>query len=130
MSEAQLLEERGGRTSSSKHVDDSMTSIEEDQELRGPNVSEFFCEEQKEEPLRASDGKILFRYSSEFIKYWQNLVIIFAMYNSVTIPIAIFYDIHGPSVISGNTIALVDALVDFIFLIDIILTFRTTYLDT
>ena len=130
MSEAQLLEERGGRTSSSKHVDDSMTSIEEDQELRGPNVSEFFFEEQKEEPLRASGGKILFRYSSEFIKYWQNLVIIFAMYNSVTIPIAIFYDIHGPSVISGNTIALVDALVDFIFLIDIILTFRTTYLDT
>ena len=107
-----------------------MTSIEEDEELRGPNVSEFFCEEQKEVPIRASDGKILFRYSSEFIKYWQNIVIIFAMYNSVTIPIAIFYDVHGPSIISSNAIALVDALVDFIFLIDIIITFRTTFLDT
>lgn len=113
-----------------KAVDDSATSIEEDKELLGPNLSEFFCEEAKEEPLRASDGKILFRYSSEFIKYWQNLVIIFAMYNSVTIPIAIFYDVHGPSIISSNTIALIDALVDFIFLIDIIITFRTTYLDT
>jgi hypothetical protein len=80
--------------------------------------------------LTASDGKILFRYSSDFIKYWQNLVIIFAMYNSVTIPIAIFYDVHGPSIISSNIIGLVDALVDFIFLIDIILTFRTTFLDT
>ena len=107
-----------------------MTSIEEDEETRGPNLSEFFEKEQKEAPLRASDGKILFRYSSDFIKYWQNLVIIFAMYNSVTIPIAIFYDSHGPSIISGNIVALIDALVDFIFLIDIILTFRTTYLDT
>ena len=113
-----------------KGVDDSATSIEEDMELRGPNLSEFFCEETKEVPLQASDGKILFRYSSEFIKYWQNLVIIFAMYNSVTIPIAIFYDVHGPSIIRSNTIALIDALVDFIFLIDIIITFRTTYLDT
>ena len=52
------------------------------------------------------------------------------MYNSVTIPIAIFYDVHGPSIISSNIIGLVDALVDFIFLIDIILTFRTTFLDT
>ena len=119
-----------GHTSSVKGSDASMTSIEEDEELRGPNVSEFFCEEQKEVPIRASDGKILFRYSSEFIKYWQNIVIIFAMYNSVTIPIAIFYDVHGPSIISSNAIALVDALVDFIFLIDIIITFRTTFLDT
>lgn len=119
-----------GQSSSQKGSDASLTSIEEDEELRGPNVSEFFCEEQKEEKLRASDGKILFRYSSEFIKYWQNVVIIFAMYNSVTIPIAIFYDVHGPSIISSNVIALVDALVDFIFLIDIIITFRTTFLDT
>ena len=119
-----------GQSSSQKGSDASLTSIEEDEELRGPNVSEFFCEEQKEEKLVASDGKILFRYSSEFIKYWQNVVIIFAMYNSVTIPIAIFYDVHGPSIISSNEIALVDALVDFIFLIDIIITFRTTFLDT
>lgn len=98
--------------------------------MRGPDLSEFFCEEQKEAPVRASDSKIIFRYSSEFIKYWQNMVIIFAMYNSITIPIAIFYDVHGPSIISSDTIALVDALVDFIFLFDIIITFRTTYLDT
>jgi hypothetical protein len=58
------------------------------------------------------------------------MVIILAMYNSITIPISIFYDTHGPSFISGNTIGLIDALVDLIFLIDVILTFRTTYLDT
>lgn len=58
------------------------------------------------------------------------IVIAFAMYNSITIPIAIFYGEHGPTWISSNLIAFVDAMVDFLFLIDIIITFRTTYLDT
>jgi len=57
------------------------------------------------------------------------MVIVFAMYNSVTIPIAIFYGDYGPSLISSNTIAFVDAMVDFIFLVDIVITFRTTFLD-
>lgn len=109
---------------------DGETSAEEDEESRGLNVDEFFAEEQKEEKLVASDGKILFRYSSKFIQHWSNMVIVLAMYNSITIPISIFYDVHGPSFISSSTIGLIDACVDLIFLIDVILTFRTTYLDT
>ena len=88
MSEAQLLEDKNGNSSQKEEE----TSIEENEELRGPNLTAFFVAEQKEAPLKASDNKILFRYSSEFIKYWQIMVIILAMYNSVTIPIAIFYD--------------------------------------
>jgi len=80
--------------------------------------------------MRASDGKILFSHKSTFIKYWSNTVILFAMYNSVTIPIAIFYGDDGPSVIGSETILLIDAMVDLLFLIDVILTFRTTFLDT
>ena len=58
------------------------------------------------------------------------MVIVLAMYNSVTIPMAIFYGEDGPSFISSESIALIDALVDLIFLIDVIITFRTTFLDT
>ena len=58
------------------------------------------------------------------------MVIVLAMYNSVTIPLAIFYEKDGPTFISSETIALVDALVDLTFLIDVVITFRTTYLDT
>lgn len=58
------------------------------------------------------------------------MVIVLAMYNSVTIPMAIFYGDDGLSLISGEYIALIDALVDLIFLVDIVLTFRTTFLDT
>lgn len=58
------------------------------------------------------------------------MVIILAMYNSVTIPMAIFYEGDGPSMIQSEMITVIDALVDLTFLIDVILTFRTTYLDT
>lgn len=58
------------------------------------------------------------------------MVIVLAMYNSVTIPMAIFYGEDGPSIISSEGIALIDSLVDLIFLIDVIITFRTTFLDT
>ena len=90
----------------------------------------FFVEEQKELPIKASDNKIIFRYSSNFIKHWNNMVIILAMYNSITIPITIFYGDDAHSFFSSQTIGLMDAIVDLIFLIDIIITFRTTYLDT
>ena len=52
------------------------------------------------------------------------------MYNSVTIPMAIFYSENGPTMLEGEPIALLDSFVDLIFLIDVIITFRTTYLDT
>ena len=72
----------------------------------------------------------MFSHKDPFIKYWNNMVIVLAMYNSVTIPMAIFYDEDGLSLIKSETIAMIDALVDLTFLIDVILTFRTTFLDT
>lgn len=74
--------------------------MEEDEE-EGFNMDKFFEDEEKEEEIRASDGKIIFSHSSRFIKHWNNAVILLAMYNSVTIPMAIFYDENGLSAISG-----------------------------
>ena len=102
----------------------------EQEEVQGFDTEKFFEDEQKEEEIRASDGKIIFSHNSRFIKHWNNAVILLAMYNSVTIPMAIFYDTNGLSTISSENIALLDALVDLTFLIDVIITFRTTYLDT
>ena len=93
-------------------------------------MKKILGEDDKEVPLQASDKKIIFSYSSRFIKHWNNAVIILAMYNSVTIPLDIFYQENGPSALSGEYIPLLDAFVDLIFLIDVIITFRTTYLDT
>ena len=52
------------------------------------------------------------------------------MYNSVLIPLQIFYDEKGHSALTGSVVTAVDACVDLCFLIDIIITFRTTFLDT
>ena len=94
------------------------------------DMGEFFQPDKKTGSIKASDGKIIFSHSSDFIKWWNNAVILLAMYNSITIPIAIFYADDGPTLIASESIALCDAVIDLIFLIDVILTFRTTYLDT
>lgn len=94
------------------------------------DIGEYFEIEKPEPKKPSSDGKLLFSHKSQFIKYWNNMVIVLAMYNSVTIPMAIFYGADGPSFISSENIALIDALVDLTFLIDVVITFRTTFLDT
>ena len=52
------------------------------------------------------------------------------MYNSLIIPVQIFYKDKGHSALSGSVISCIDALVDFCFLMDVIIRFRTSFLDT
>lgn len=72
---------------------------------------------------------IIFSGSGNFIKYWNNLVIILAMYNSLVIPLQLFYGDKGHSVLNSSTVKFIDACVDLLFLIDIIIKFRTSFLD-
>lgn len=51
------------------------------------------------------------------------------MYNSLLIPLQIFYGVMGHSAITGNAVNFVDSSVDLFFLIDIIIRFRTSFLD-
>lgn len=53
-----------------------------------------------------------------------------AMYNSITIPLQIFYKENGHSFLQGSSVKAIDAFVDLFFLIDIIIKFRTTFLDS
>ena len=122
MSEAELLKSKGVQVIEESFADSHNNSK--------TDIDSYFDDEKPPEPLIASDKKLIFSHNSKFIKYWNNTVILLAMYNSVTIPMAIFYADQGPSFIQSETIAICDALVDFIFLIDIIITFRTTYLNT
>ena len=63
------------------------------------------------------------------MKHWNNFVIVLAVYNSIFIPLQIFYSDKGHSELRGNSVSAIDACVDLCFLIDIIITFRTTFLD-
>ena len=84
-----------------------------------------------EESAKPSARKeFLFSGSGNFVKQWNNFVIIMAIYTSVFIPLQIFYNTNGHAAIRGPTITFIDACVDLLFLIDIIIKFRTTYLDS
>lgn len=52
------------------------------------------------------------------------------MYNSLFIPVQIFYKEKSHNFFRGEEVNFVDSMVDFIFLIDIVIKFRTTFLDS
>jgi hypothetical protein len=58
---------------------------------------------------------------------WDFIIIFLAVYQGITIPIAISYD---PDRLNSPFYKTLDSLIDLIFLIDIVLNFRTTYIDS
>ena len=80
---------------------------------------------------KALDPKMyLLRGSGSFISVWEKFIIILAIYNSIMIPWQLFYRDLGLTVFTGSTVSLIDSIIDLIFIADIIINFRTTYLDT
>ena len=71
----------------------------------------------------------LIQENGTFRKYWEIAVIFLALYNAFVIPLQLFFD-PNPNFIDNNIVRCSDAVVDLLFLIDIIFMFRTTYLDT
>ena len=57
---------------------------------------------------------------------WDLFVIILAIYNAILIPLNISF---SPPDFTSPAFQIVDAVVDLLFLFDIVFTFRTTYLD-
>jgi hypothetical protein len=63
-----------------------------------------------------------------FRKYWEIIVIFLALYNAFMIPLQLFFD-PNPDFIDNDIVRCSDAIVDFLFLVDIIFQFRTTFLE-
>ena len=70
----------------------------------------------------------LIQENGTFRKYWEIAVIFLALYNAFIIPLQLFFD-PNPNFIDNDIIRCSDAVVDLLFLIDIIFQFRTTALD-
>ena len=71
----------------------------------------------------------MFSGSGAFVKHWNNVVTILALYNSIVIPVQLLYGENGYSEMRGSEVHFIDACVDLFFLMDIIVRFRTTFLD-
>jgi hypothetical protein len=66
------------------------------------------------------------RCRSTFKLYWDILIIISALYFSIIIPVEIAFN---PIILNMALEITVEAIINMIFTIDIILTFRMTYIS-
>ena len=57
---------------------------------------------------------------------WDGIIILLSLYQAVMIPLDYFLT---PDLFKGPVIVTVDSMVDLFFVVDIIITFRTTYID-
>lgn len=57
---------------------------------------------------------------------WDGIIILLSLYQAVMIPLDYFL---APDLFKGPTIVTIDSMVDLFFVVDIIITFRTTYID-
>lgn len=97
--------------------------------MKGMSITEFQHlrkEKVKKNEVVELSNKFMIRYSSDFRLYWDIWIIVLAIWNSIYIP----YDIAFEPEASQNALMITfNALIDFNFLLDIVLTFRTTYYD-
>lgn len=70
--------------------------------------------------------KYIIKANSLFRTNWDLFVIVLAIYNALSIPLSIAY---SPLSLASPEFQATDAIVDFIFLLDIVITFRSTFLD-
>lgn len=58
---------------------------------------------------------------------WDLIIIVFSVYQAVTIPLTICF---GPDFFNSYQSKTMDSIIDLTFIVDIIIRFRTTYIDT
>ena len=81
------------------------------------------------EPQHNADVQIpeyMVRCRSTFKLYWDIIIIVMALYNSIIIPVNIAFN---PDDLNMALEITVEAIINMVFMIDIILTFRITYIS-
>lgn len=69
--------------------------------------------------------KCIFRYNSRFRVNWDLWIIVFVLYNSVTVPL----DISFGDKFESDRLNYVNYCIDCFFFMDIIFNFRTTFIN-
>jgi hypothetical protein len=58
--------------------------------------------------------------------HWDLIIIIFSVYQAVTVPLDIAFE---PDVFNSPTFRTLNSMIDLVFIMDILIRFRTTYID-
>lgn len=67
------------------------------------------------------------RCRSSFKLYWDIVIIVMALYNSIVIPIEIAWNVVS---LASPTEIIIESVINLVFMIDIFLSFRTTYISS
>ena len=68
----------------------------------------------------------MWRQNNKYRMNWDLLIIILALYNCIMIPLALAF---SKNINESNKIQVVERIIDFLFILDIALNFRTTYVN-
>lgn len=82
-----------------------------------------FVAQAEESPSRA----LMFRPNDSFKSKWDILIMVSACFNCFTIPFKVAFE---PPLMNTFAFNILNTTIDFIFLADIFVTFRTSYIDT
>ncbi|CDW87072.1 cyclic nucleotide-binding protein [Stylonychia lemnae] len=83
------------------------------------SASEVYMEQQ--------DPEFMIRCRSKFKLYWDIVIIIMALYNSIIIPVEIAFN---PMELNSAAEITIESLINLVFMIDIFLNFRITYISS
>jgi potassium voltage-gated channel Eag-related subfamily H protein 7 len=70
--------------------------------------------------------KLFIRSDGKFRFWWDIGIIVATTYSVWKVPIKVAFE---PASLNTPAMALVDSLIDFFYLMDVLVTFRTTYMD-
>ena len=72
------------------------------------------------------ERKIMISFKSKWKGRWDKMILLFAIYNSFTIPLE---QAFRPGFLQLQLFQVMDTIIDVLFLLDILLSFFTTYMN-
>lgn len=73
-----------------------------------------------------AENQLMIRPTDTLKFKWDLLIIIGAIFNCFCIPVQLAY---SPKFMESSSFLLINTIVDFFFILDIFVSFRTTYID-
>lgn len=76
---------------------------------------------------RAEDKRFLvFRHNDNFMQKWDLLIMVLALFNCFFVPLQVAF--QDPS-LEKTYFTVINSIIDFVFSIDILICFRTVFID-
>ena len=76
---------------------------------------------------KQQDPEFMIKCRSKFKLYWDIVIIVMALYNSIIIPVEIAFK---PMELNSAAEITIEAIINLVFMIDIFLNFRITYISS